>query len=30
MLMSNGDVIMMILMEIDLRTGIYTSGYINS
>lgn len=30
MLMSNGDVIMMILMETDLRKGIYTSGYINS
>lgn len=28
--MSNGDVIMMILMETDLRKGIYTSGYINS
>lgn len=24
--MSNGDVIMMLLMETDLRTGIYTSG----
>lgn len=28
--MSNGDVMMMILIDTDLKTGIYTSGYVNS